>query len=103
MTEQWIMTVPVVSTVHVKPDTYKSLEFGESAGIQTYSLGDSGLMIFCGEAEDTFPDGSHEDDIENHPDVTEVMRWARKNGSNGWLRLDSSGDVIDTLEKYEWI
>lgn len=102
MTKQWIMTVPVVSTAHVKPDTYKSLEFGESAGIQTYSLGDSGLLIFCGDAEDTFPDGSHEDDFEDWPDITEVMRWARKNGANGWVRLDSSGDVIDALPQYNW-
>ena len=102
MTNQWIMTVPVISTVHISPSTYAVLEFGESAGFQSYSLNGSGLMVFCGLLEDTFPDGTHDQDSETWPDITEVMRWARNNGSNGWLRLDSIGDVIDALPQYVW-
>lgn len=97
MKNRWIMTVPVISTAHIKPETAKFLEFGETAGIQSYDLGDCGLLIFCGAPTDTPLDG-----LEDYPDITEVMRWARANGSNGWVRLDAAGDVIDALPQYEW-
>ena len=97
MNNRWIMAVPVVSTAHIKPETAKFLEFEETAGIQSYDLGDCGLLIFCGVLADTLPDN-----LEDYPDITEVMRWARANGSNGWVRLDAAGDVIDELPQYEW-
>lgn len=102
MTKQWIMTVPVVSTVHMKPETNQAFLAGINGDVNVHSLDDCGWLIWCGEEQDAIDDSANENDSEVYLDITEIMRWARKNGSNGWMRLDGTADVIDELPKYEW-
>lgn len=102
MTKQWIMTVPVVSTVHMKPETNQAFLAGINGDVNVHSLDDYGWLIWCGEGQDSSDDRPNESDSGVYPDITEIMRWARTNGSNGWVRLDETADVIDALPQYNW-
>ena len=96
----WIMTVPVLCTSHIPPDQIDQLEDPNSVA---HDLGDDGYLIFCGENGDTNEDGSHPNDDENMPWLTAAMAWARKNGSNGWMRFAVGGTVVAELQQFEWL
>ena len=95
----WIMTVPVLCTSHIPPDQIDQLKDLNSVA---YALGDDGYLIFCGENGDTNEDGSHPTDTEDMPWLNEAMAWARKNGSNGWMRFAVGGTVVAELPQFEW-
>lgn len=42
-----------------------------------------------------------EDNVFEEEDLNAVADWARKNGSNGWVRIDSIGSVCQ-LPTYDW-
>ena len=95
----WIMTVPVLCTSHIPPDQAEQLEDPNSVA---HDLGDDGYLIFCGEYGDTHEDGTHPNDNEDMPWLNEAMAWARKNGSNGWMRFAMGGTVVAELPQFEW-
>ena len=95
----WIMTVPVLCTSHIPPDQIDQLEDPNSVA---HDLGGDGYLIFCGEHGDTYEDGTHPNDNEDMPWLNEAMAWARKNGSNGWMRFAVGGTVVAELPQFEW-
>ena len=36
------------------------------------------------------------------PWLNKAMDWARKNGSNGWMRFAVGGTVVAELPQFEW-
>ena len=90
----WTMTVPVISTAHIKKETADLLDLGEASGYCVYSLCD-GYMLFVGDPSEAEENTFEEEDLEA------IANWARANGSNGWVRIDSTGDIYD-LPKYDW-
>lgn len=99
MNNRWIMHVPVINTWHITP---VENDFLNGEGSPAHVLGDDGYLIYCGELDDELPDGSHCSDVEDFPGINACMKWARRNGSNGWLRIADSGDVVDELSLYKW-
>ena len=99
MTDRWIMHVPVLNTCHI---TKEENDFLNGVGSPAIDMGDSGYMIYCGELSDELPDGCHYNDTDDYPGINACMRWARHNGSSGWLRFAESGDDVDELPQYEW-
>ena len=95
----WIMTVPVLCTLHIPPDQIDQLKNPNSVA---HDLGDDGYLIFCGEHGDTSEDGTHPNDDAHLPWLNEAMAWARKNGSNGWMRFAVGGTVVAELPQFEW-
>ena len=95
----WIMTAPVLCISHIPPDQVDQLEDLNSVA---HDLGDDGYLIFCGEHGDTHEDGTHPNDTEDMPWLNEAMAWARKNGSNGWMRFALGGTVVSELTQFEW-
>ena len=95
----WIMTVPVLCTSHIPPDQIDQLEDPNSVA---HYLGNDGYLIFCDEHGYTNEDGSHPNDDENMPWLNAAMAWARKNGSNGWMRFAMYGTVVAELPQFEW-
>lgn len=95
MSGRWIMTVPVINTIHIRPETDQALQEKRN-DFSAFSLGECGWLIYCGDSDDS------DEDSEKFPDIAGVMQWARRNGSNGWLRVDSAGEVVEGLPKYEW-
>ena len=97
--ERWVMTVPVLSTAHISPAVRDWFESGDSLA---YDLCDDGYLIYCGELEDEAEDGTHFNDMEDFPELNKCMAWARRNGSNGWVRFTASGDLINELPRFNW-
>ena len=98
-TDRWIMTVPVLSTVHISPAVREWFESGDSLA---HNLGDDGYLYYCGDPSDTVEDGSHYNDTEDYLELNQCLEWARQNGSNGWVRFADSGDVVDELPQFDW-
>lgn len=90
----WTMTVPVISTAHIKKETADKLGFGEASGYCVFPLCD-GYMLYVGDVTEA------EDNTFEEEDLAAVAKWAHENGSNGWVRIDSSGDTYD-LPQYDW-
>ena len=95
----WIMTVPVLCTSHIPSDQVDQLEDHNSVA---HDLGGDGYLIFCGEHGDTNEDGTHPNDNEDMPWLNEAMAWARRNGSNGWMRFAVCGTVVAELPQFKW-
>lgn len=95
----WVMTVPVLCTSHIPADQIARLDEPNSVA---HTLGDDGYLIYCGEYGYTNEDGTHPNDTEDMPWLNKVMAWARKNGSNGWMRFAAGGTVVSDLPKFEW-
>ena len=98
-TKRWVMTVPVLSTAHISPAVREWFESGDSLA---HDLDDDGYLYYCGELGDETEDGTHCNDTEDYPELNACMAWARRNGSNGWVRFAESGDLVNELPQYEW-
>jgi hypothetical protein len=98
-TEHWIMTVPVLSTAHLSPAVRDWFHSGDSLA---HVLDNAGYMYYCGEPGDVAKDGTHCNDAEDFPELNKCLAWARHNGSNGWVRFDEAGDLIDELPQFDW-
>ena len=99
MTDRWIMTVPVLNTAHISPAVRDWFESGNSLA---HVLGDDGYLYYCGELGDETKDGTHCNDTEDYPELNACMAWARRNGSNGWLRFAEAGDIVNELPQFDW-
>lgn len=83
----WTMTIPVLSTEHLKPETRVWLTTTEDI-----------LCAHCEEILFVFIP----DDPPNMPvDLVTVFDWVREAGY-AWVRFDEAGDYIPDLPKYEW-
>ena len=99
MTDRWIMTVPVLSTAHISPAV---LDWFKSGNSLVHDLGDDGYLYYCGELGDDTKDGTHYNDTKDYPELNACMAWARRNGSNGWLRFAEAGDIVNELPQFDW-
>lgn len=87
----WIMKVPVISTAHLRLETFRLLEFASDWFTATYDEG-GGLFIWVDEYAD----------LDEAPeDLRIVMKWAREAGFD-WLRFDNCGDDVPGLPTYDW-
>ena len=99
MTDCWIMTVPVLNTAHISPAVRDWFKSGNSLA---HDLDDDGYLYYCGELGDETEDGTHCNDTEDYPELNACMAWARRNGSNGWLRFSEAGDTVNELPQFDW-
>lgn len=101
MADRWIMTVPVLNTAHLSPAVRDWFKSGDSLA---HDLDDDGYLYYCGELGDEAEDGAHctDTDTEEYPELNACMAWARRNGSNGWLRFADHGDLVDELPQFDW-
>lgn len=95
----WVMTVPVLSTCHVTKATFKQ---GYDPIWLAHDLGDDGCLFYCGDKSEEDSDGSHNNDDDLPADLVAAFKWARANGSNGWLRIVEIGSVVPDLPVFEW-
>lgn len=92
----WIMTVEVISTGHLTPDTRQELADTLNSdrlfdNIYTVTF-DTGWMFYNTEDPDFL-----EDDVS--PDLLDVLRWAYDRGYE-WVRVDSDADRVEGLPYY---
>ncbi|MFW6855335.1 hypothetical protein ACODYM_29010 [Burkholderia gladioli] len=91
------ITVPVLSTSHISIDTRNELSSmsqlnADVTGVSVCAEYAEGYFVFFDQANDP---GRMSDN------VRDVRAWAQKNGFE-WIRLDSAGDEVAELPKYEW-
>lgn len=82
---QWLMTIPVISTCHLPESVVNNLPQDE-----LYAEYDNGFFIHFG------PEYSSRCE-----ELMAIAQWAESEGFQ-WVRLDSDGDVIDELPKFDW-
>ncbi len=95
----WVLTVPVISTAHITEETNKLLiEKGDMLFWMTSATYEDGFFVSVpsDELSESWPKGQ-----EPPSDLAAVWAWARDNKFD-WVRLDSSGDVIEHLPTYDW-
>lgn len=93
MTERWTMTVPVLSTEHIKPDT--ELWLAKEAQKSTY------LVVRLLEGWLVSLDQYECDDVP--ADLRHVMRHlVDLDEALCWVRFDRDGDVWPELPTYGW-
>lgn len=86
----WTMTVPVLSTGHIKKDTISQLK--EVAQVLEYDEG--AFCYFNVEDPDAFVD---------LPELEPIADWFKKEfPDENWLRFDASGDEVKGLPVYQW-
>lgn len=97
-TPKWVMTVPVLSTGHLTPETCKGIE--EDASNSTFEIYgfyavtfDTGWMFYNTEDIEMLEEMDLPEDLYN------LMVWAYNN-DHEWVRVDSAGDRIDDLAYY---
>lgn len=90
----WVMNVPVISTVHLKPETASLLEMGDASGYCVHSF-EEGFLIYIGDSSEADENTFVEEDLINIAKIARIM------GSNGWVRLDPAGTEVDTI-RYDW-
>lgn len=84
------MTIPVVSTQHA-PENHMELLKENKFWLASYP---EGAFIYVGDSE-------HWEGCA--PEFVSLFSWFNENfEGEGWLRLDSGGDVIDGLPVWEW-
>lgn len=94
----WTITVPVISTCHISPETVDLLVEAHEAP------GDVPGIMICAEYEEgyfiRFDDGSHLDAMPD--DLAAIFHWLAMCGfDSGWVRLDRDGDDVEDLPVYE--
>ncbi len=95
MSQIRLMTVPVLSTTHVREE--------DLAWLEKEAAGNGGPWILCARISDIgFLVWADEDAgvPENPKAITDLCRWARAHGYD-WFRLDCDAEVIDGLPVYE--
>ena len=97
-----VLEVPVVSTTHVCKEgmrriqsanyIYEMLVMSSNASDKSH-----GVFVFFGDQDD--PDCN---DLESFPVSVQLLaKWAAEQNYS-WVRLDSGGDVYDSLTQYDW-
>ena len=97
--EPWVLTAPVISTGHITEETNNLLiEKGDTLFWMTSAKYEDGFFVSVpsDELSESWPEGQ-----EPPADLAAVWAWARDNKFD-WVRLDSSGDVIEHLPTYDW-
>lgn len=90
MSDRWILTVPVISTAHLREETYARL-LGEIAwGRRAGAISGEQCWVFVGE-------NTNDEGCELHG----VCAWAREEGYE-YVRFDGNGDRIESLPTYNW-
>jgi hypothetical protein len=85
----WEMTIPVLSTAHIKETTLDALAAGSPERLALYPEG-AFVRIQAGKFADI-------------PELLPIAAWFRKHyPEEHWLRLDPDGDVIKGLPTFEW-
>ena len=83
----WTMTMPVLRSEHLKPETTVWLTNTSEILVAAY---DQGFFVFVGP------------ECKNSPrDMLTVADWAREQGFE-WLRFDAAGDTVEALPLYDW-
>ncbi|OQS11666.1 hypothetical protein B0T37_04325 [Chromobacterium violaceum] len=95
----WIMTLPVLSTSHIREQTNAWLQnHAGDWGRMTFAEYGSGYFIALGES-----DSDPVEQFPQHPDLQQLMRWVQTHyPAATWLRLDADGDVVPELPTYDW-
>lgn len=92
----WIMRAPVISTAHIKKESFDSLSsnplgFDQESGLFVLPAPD-GLMVYASDIEE----------INDLPDELQAcLTWSITHGFE-WLRFDRDGDRIDGLPVFDW-
>ncbi|OHX11548.1 hypothetical protein BI347_17980 [Chromobacterium sphagni] len=96
---RWTMTLPVLSTSHIRKQTKAWLQINVGGWVElAYAEYSHGFFIALGEA-DTDPAQQFPD----HPDLQGIASWVKANyPAATWVRLDADGDVVDSLPSYDW-
>ncbi|OHX14147.1 hypothetical protein BI347_11985 [Chromobacterium sphagni] len=95
----WVMTLPVLSTSHIRQQTNAWLQINVGGWVELeYAEYSHGFFIALGETDsdpaEQFPD---------HPDLQRIASWVKANyPAATWVRLDADGDEIDALPSYDW-
>ena len=87
---EWIMQIPVLSTVHLKHSTMQRLNALSVLGIVSAQY-DTGAFIFVPEeVQYSLPS-----------DLQWILQWTKDKGF-AWVRLDADGEERDDLARYDW-
>lgn len=97
----WEITMPVISTAHIKQETSAWLTNQKNRYIVAAKYPEG---FFVSILDDMYDLGETELRI-TYPEVpTELMNtllWAHRKGYY-WVRLDCDGDIIEELPTFEW-
>ena len=96
MTKPFVMEVAVISTAHLKHNTYVALTEGAVVDVPIFNLQpihnstaeNAGLLIWVGEGLPV-----------QYPDVSAALAWAAERDYQ-WLRFFADGDLIPELKNY---
>lgn len=94
----YTMSVPVLSTAHIRPTTGEFLTNEGNGNLGVVATYDDGWFIFVGDLE-----GLNTFDVLSE-DLQKVLQWAFDNGHE-WVRIDAHvGDTVEGLPDYseEW-
>jgi hypothetical protein len=88
----WEMTIPVLSTAHIKETTLDALAAASPENIALYPEG--AFVNICQTEADAFA---------RAPELSPVATWFRKSyPTEHWIRFDRDGDIINKLPTFEW-
>ena len=85
----WLLTIPVLSTMHISEKTAKNIATFPAITVANYGEG-----FFLNTDIDT-------DDQGLPADLIALYAWAQANNFL-WVRLDSIGDTLKNLPVYNW-
>ena len=87
----WEMTIPVLSTSHVKQTTLDALA---STSPERIALYPEGAFVHLQPQDKAFACA---------PELSPVATWFHKScPKEHWIRLDRDGDIINELPTFEW-